>query len=118
MIKNIGSFLAYRKKSRSCCRYPNPTDLKEPLMRICDHSLFMFWLLAISSWVISTNLAGQTLTTGDIVGRVMDSSSAVITHATVVLTNQEKGFSQTSATDTQGAYRFAFLLPGTYIVVA
>src|ERR1700730_829056 len=68
--------------------------------------------------VTSTRLASQTLTTGDIVGRVMDSSGAVVPDVTVILKSDEKGFSQTGATNMQGAYRFTFLFPGTYSVSA
>ena len=102
--------------SQSCRR-------KGAHMRSRDHVssqnlvVLLSWL-AVTSMVMSTRLASQTLASGDIVGRVMDASGAVVPDVTVILKSDEKGISQTGATDAQGAYRFALLLPGTYTVSA
>ena len=59
-------------------------------MRSYDHVQFVFWIFAIASLVMSTRLASQTLTTGDIVGRVTDSSGAVVPDVTVIRKSDEK----------------------------
>lgn len=58
----------------------------------------------------------QSLTSGDITGVVTDPSGAVIPKATVTLKNQQTGATKTTATDADGAYRFALLPPGSYTV--
>jgi hypothetical protein len=54
--------------------------------------------------------------TAEIKGRVTDPNGAVISGATVTLTETEKGFSRTATTDQQGEYRFLSLSPGIYQV--
>lgn len=65
---------------------------------------------------MSTPFAGQSLTTGDIVGVVTDASAAVVMKATVTLRSNEKGFNQTVTTNAEGVFRFPFLAPGRYTV--
>jgi hypothetical protein len=87
-------------------------------MRSREEVLIFLMMLAVTSLVMTTKLASQTLTTGDIVGRVTDSSGAVVPDVTVILKSDEKGFTQTGVSNMQGTYRFALLLPGTYSVSA
>jgi len=47
-------------------------------------------------------------------GFVYDNTGAVVPGATVTLSNPEKGFTQTLATQPDGAYAFTLLRPGTY----
>jgi hypothetical protein len=61
-------------------------------------------------------LPAQSLTTGDIVGTVTDSSKAVVPGAQVGLKGLETGSVQSSATNPAGAFRFALLKPGRYSV--
>lgn len=64
---------------------------------------------------LATGLHAQ-VTTGTIVGTVRDPQGAAVPGATVTLTDQGKGTSQTVATDAQGSYIAPFLIPGTYDV--
>jgi len=47
-------------------------------------------------------------------GFVYDNTGAVVPEATVTLSNPEKGFTQTLATQPDGTYSFTLLRPGTY----
>ena len=58
---------------------------------------------------------GQTAT-GNIVGRVTDSSGGVIGGVTVTALNPEKGLTFKTVTDSEGVYRFYYLAPATYTV--
>jgi Carboxypeptidase regulatory-like domain len=60
----------------------------------------------------------QSLTTGDIAGTIEDPSGAALPNATVTLTNQNTGATETTNTNATGAYRFALLNPGSYTVSA
>ncbi len=52
--------------------------------------------------------------TSEIKGRIADPNGAVVTGATVTVTDTSKGVSRTATTDAQGEYRFLSLTPGTY----
>ena len=71
--------------------------------------LFALTLCPISS-------TGQSLTSGDIAGTVLDPTGAAVPSATVTLTNLDTGAKQTAPTSSTGAYRFALLNPGNYSV--
>jgi len=71
-------------------------------------------VLSVLLTILAVGATAQTLTTGDLVGTVLDPSNAVIPNAKVNLRSDEKGFSQASASDARGFYRFAFLPPGHY----
>src|SRR6202162_5656991 len=75
--------------------------------------MFAF-LLALA--IGPTRLAGQTQTTGDIAGTVTDPSGAVVPDAHVVLKSKDRGTSQDTKTNKEGAYRFDLLGPGSYTV--
>src|SRR5271170_1606311 len=60
----------------------------------------------------------QTVTTGDVVGVVTDSSGAVVPKATVTLKSIDSGETRTDTTGAQGLYRFPLLKPGEYLVSA
>ncbi len=66
-------------------------------------------LLTIPGW-------GQSLTSGDIAGTVLDPSGAAVPGATVTLTSTDTGAKQTQKTTATGGYRFALLNPGNYSV--
>jgi len=51
-------------------------------------------------------------------GTVQDTTSAVVAHATVTLTNTDTQVSQTATSDNAGVYRFVSLPPGPYAVSA
>src|ERR1039457_4573812 len=60
----------------------------------------------------------QTITTGDVVGTVKDTTGAVVPGATVTLSSTDFGDTRTVATDNQGGFRFTFLKPGNYTASA
>lgn len=53
---------------------------------------------------------------GSVVGNVTDQSGAIITNATVKVTNTATGVTNTSVTNTQGYYEFPLLPAGRYVV--
>jgi hypothetical protein len=59
-------------------------------------------------------LSAQTQTTGAIVGRITDTSGAVLAGANVTLTSLATGTHIDSRSDQTGDYRFNLLSPGTY----
>ena len=78
----------------------------------------MRWFLTITAvlWLIvgsGNALFGQTAT-GNIVGRVTDSTEAVIAGVDVTAFNPEKGLTFRTVTDQEGIYRFFYLAPATY----
>jgi hypothetical protein len=73
--------------------------------------------MAVLAALLALAAAGHAqVTTGTIVGTVRDPQGAAVPGATVTLTDQGKGTSQTVATDAQGSYIAPFLIPGTYDV--
>ena len=62
----------------------------------------------------STPLSAQTITTGDILGVISDSSGAVVPNAKVTLKSLENGETRTESSNGQGQYRFSLLKPGDY----
>lgn len=72
--------------------------------------------MAVSLLAVST--LAQTITTGDIVGVVTDTSGAVVPSATVTLKSVDSGETRTTTTNGQGQYRFPLLKPGDYIISA
>jgi hypothetical protein len=73
----------------------------------------MFLLLAASM------VCGQGVgASGDIKGVVTDTSGAVVTNATVTVTDVEKGLQRTGTTDRTGEYRVIGLAPTVYDVSA
>src|SRR5262249_27729616 len=55
---------------------------------------------------------------GTVTGVLTDSSGAVLSHANVVLTDQEKGFPFKTTTDANGSYLFRSVPPGVYSLTA
>ncbi len=64
----------------------------------------------------TTTLFAQSIVSGDVNGTITDPSGAVVPGATVTLKNMDTNTTQTTTTNGTGAYRFAFLKPGTYQV--
>ena len=59
---------------------------------------------------------GQSLTTGNITGTVLDPSHAVVPNATVSLKGLDTGSTASTVTNTSGGYDFSLLRPGKYQV--
>jgi hypothetical protein len=55
---------------------------------------------------------------GAIVGTIIDSTGAVVTNATVTITNIASNVAQTYTTNSEGLYEAPFLMPGLYKVTA
>ncbi len=60
----------------------------------------------------------QTLTTGDVVGVITDTSGAVVPGATVTMKSVATNETRTVTTNTIGEYRFSLMTPGEYILSA
>ena len=79
-------------------------------------------LLAVASalafsFVMALPSSAQTAALGGIAGTVRDASGAVVSGATVALTNSQTGAVRSVTTDSEGHYEAGFLQPGTYEVV-
>lgn len=73
-------------------------------------------MLAVIALIVPSALWAQSTTTGAVSGTVTDQSGAVLPDVTVTLKSVEKGFTQTTKTNSQGAYQFPLLEPGTYSI--
>jgi hypothetical protein len=73
-------------------------------------------VLVLAALLSAAAAVHAQVTTGTILGTVRDPQGAAVPGASVTLTDQGKGTSQTVATDTQGSYIAPFLIPGTYDV--
>ena len=75
-------------------------------------------LLVVAVAALSAQALGQGETTSAIVGEVKDVTNAVVTRATVTITNHETGLKRSARTDDAGRFNFPQLKPGTYSVKA
>ncbi|HEU4389334.1 MAG TPA: carboxypeptidase regulatory-like domain-containing protein [Blastocatellia bacterium] len=74
-------------------------------------------LLLLLSLLLPPATTAQT-TSGSISGSVTDAQQAAIANATVTITDEAKGFSQTTKTDSEGRFVFPQLTPGKYVISA
>ncbi len=65
---------------------------------------------------LDIHAAGQSLTSGAIVGVVVDPSGALIANATITAKNVDTRATATTASSAEGSYRLSFLAPGRYQV--
>jgi Carboxypeptidase regulatory-like domain len=79
--------------------------------------LFSFGAIVLTT-LLCIPAGAQSLISGDVNGTITDPSGAIVPNATVTLKNNSTGQTQTSATNSTGAYRFALLPPGGYTVTA
>lgn len=84
-------------------------------MRI-RNTFWKFPLLLGCLFLLGQPLLAQSLTSGDIAGTVTDPSGAGVPNAAVTAASRETGAVQTTSTNGQGSYHFAFLKPGHYQV--
>ena len=82
------------------------------------HRKLAFGLVAILVLFSLPAVFAQTITTGDVVGVVKDTTGAVVPGATVTLKSTEFGDTRSVTTENTGAFRFTFLKPGDYTVSA
>src|SRR5713226_10022740 len=73
-------------------------------------------LIAVLSLAGIGMLHGQTAVTGGIEGNVTDPSGAAVAGATVEATDVPDAVTRDTVTNSDGAYRFPSLIPGTYSV--
>jgi hypothetical protein len=66
--------------------------------------------------LVPSVVLAQSTTTGAISGTVTDQSGAVLADVNVALKSVEKGFTQTTKSNAQGAFQFPLLEPGVYTV--
>ncbi len=71
---------------------------------------FLFALLA----VLSTGTGIAQTTSGSIAGNVVDAQQAAVANATVTITDEARGFTQTVNADSNGRFVFPALSPSTY----
>ena len=71
-------------------------------------------MLTLMAAFCLTALAQAGGSTSEIKGRITDPNGAVVSGATVTVTDTSKGVNRTATTDAQGEYRLLSLTPGTY----
>src|SRR6185369_15290334 len=71
-------------------------------------------LVRLSVWSVLVSSAFAQTGQGIIVGLVTDSTSAVVTGASVTARNPETGFTYTALTNEEGLYRILYVNPGAY----
>src|SRR5688572_33038501 len=76
----------------------------------------LFFLMAVISATALLTFGQSQSTSGNIEGRIIDSSGAVVPGAAVSATNQDTGFGKTVLSDDDGNYIFVLLPPGNYKV--
>src|ERR1700691_4788601 len=73
-------------------------------------------LLAYLLMSLSLAFPALSQNTGQIIGVVKDPDQAVVSGSQVILTNQQAKSRVTAVTDSQGAYTFASVPTGAYVV--
>ncbi len=73
-------------------------------------------VLLVLAFCIPSSLTAQSITTAQLSGTVRDQQGAVVPGASITIADDTKGFSRTTASDSDGSYRFVLLAPGTYTV--
>src|SRR5262249_5186924 len=95
-------------------RIPNqPKPLEARNMHSRNGLRILGVCFAVVLWAVPMK---AQVTTGTILGSVLDNSQAVVSGAQVTITEAGKGTSQKVVTDETGAYSAPFLIPGTYTV--
>ena len=79
---------------------------------------FVLTLMAACLLLLPSASFAQSLTSGGVTGTVTDPSGAAVPNANVTLKNNDTGATQTTTSNSTGAYRFSLLNPGSYTVSA
>ncbi|HTE89624.1 MAG TPA: TonB-dependent receptor [Terriglobales bacterium] len=82
---------------------------------ICKSSTSSFLVLLMVALTTVPAMFGQAYS-GTVSGELTDATSAVVTGAKVILTDQEKGFNFQTTSDSSGGYLFRSIPPGVYVV--
>lgn len=73
-------------------------------------------VIALSPISMVVNLQAQTTSSGGLTGTVTDPQNRALADANVELIDARKGTLHDTRTDSEGAYLFSFLLPGSYML--
>ena len=73
-------------------------------------------LLVVMAVLVAASTTMAQETRGRIVGRVTDTSKAVVPGATITATDVARGTTSTAVSNEQGLFQITYLLPGTYTV--
>src|SRR5262245_12597389 len=100
---------------RNAVRAPKPeprhrTSWSSPCAR---RTASTFLVLAVA---LNVSPAATAQPTASLEGRVLDASGAVVLGATITMSREAIGFSETAVTDNQGRYRVPSIPAGTYAV--
>jgi outer membrane receptor protein involved in Fe transport len=71
----------------------------------------------VALFVCILPMAAQ-VNTSEILGQVLDSSSAAVANAELTATQRETGFQRTARSDAEGKYQLLYLPPGPYTITA
>src|SRR5579872_454256 len=74
------------------------------------------WILVGCAFLSCATFAKAQISAGTILGTVTDSSGAVVTGASVTVTNQDSGAQRHIESDAHGAYSIPLLQPGMYTI--
>ena len=85
-------------------------------LRLAHMAAYRSLLALMLAWLLAATTVNAQVTTGTIVGRVVDPQDAAVPGATVRALNHDTGFERTDVTDQAGTYRLAALPVGTYDV--
>ena len=86
------------------------------VIRMSSKSLLTISFFAIA--LLLPSLVCAQAYFGTVSGELTDASGAVVQGGTVVLTDQQKGFTFTTTSDSSGRYLFRSIPPGVYTVSA
>ncbi len=82
-----------------------------------NRKLFNLFVLALAVLFASFPLMAQVdVSTATLKGTVLDPAAAVVSGATVTVTNSDRGFTKTVSTGDDGTYQIPLLQPGVYRV--
>lgn len=85
----------------------------------CVYGAIISLALILTMWIFPRPLSAQSAAnSGQIVGQVMDPSSASVVGAEVTVRNKDTNFSRTAVTDDQGRYAVPLLPLGEYEITA
>ena len=90
-------------------------EMQRSISSKCKSSTSSFVVLLMVVFTAVPAMFGQAYS-GTVSGELTDATSAVVTGARVILTDQEKGFNFQTTSDSSGAYLFRSIPPGVYVV--
>ena len=90
-------------------------EMQRSISFMCKSSTSSFLVLLIVVLTVVPAMFGQAYS-GTVSGELTDATSAVVTGAKVILTDQEKGFNFQTTSDSSGGYLFRSIPPGVYVV--